>query len=93
MVQLVDSLDLATNVEFLDGLVQVLDGRVLWVTAKDKLSLSGPKSGEIPRQQAPLKHEPLRLFYCKRVRCLRHQTPQNLFFSPGKEKETKRSDA
>jgi hypothetical protein len=46
VVQLVNSLDLATNVEFLDGLVQVLDGRVLWVTAKDKLSLSGPKSGE-----------------------------------------------
>jgi hypothetical protein len=55
VVQLVNSLDLATNVEFLNGLVQVLNGRVLWVTAKDKLSLSGPKSGEIPRQHAPLK--------------------------------------
>lgn len=45
MVELVDSLDLTTNVELLDGLVQVLDGRVLRVTTEDKLSLLGPKSG------------------------------------------------
>lgn len=35
VVQLVDSLDLSTNVEFLDGLVEVDNGRVLGVTAKD----------------------------------------------------------
>lgn len=46
MVQLVDGLDLSTNVELLDGLVQVLDGRVLNVTTEDELSLLGPKSGE-----------------------------------------------
>lgn len=45
MVELVDSLDLTTNVELLDGLVQVVDGRVLGVTTEDKLSLLGPKSG------------------------------------------------
>lgn len=45
MVELVDSLDLTTNVELLDGLVQVLDGRVLGVTTEDKLSLLRPKSG------------------------------------------------
>lgn len=43
MVQLVDSLDLSTNVELLDGVVQIHDSRVLWVTAEDKLSLSSPK--------------------------------------------------
>lgn len=46
MVELVDGLDLATNVELLDGVVQVHDSRVLWVTAEDELSLSSPKSGE-----------------------------------------------
>ena len=46
VVQLVDGLDLSTNVELLDGLVQVLDGRVLNVTTEDELSLLGPKSGE-----------------------------------------------
>lgn len=43
MVQLVDGLDLATDVELLDGLVQVDDGRVLGVTAKDQLTLLLPK--------------------------------------------------
>lgn len=46
MVELVDGLDLATNVELLNGVVQVHDSRVLWVTAEDKLSLSSPKLGE-----------------------------------------------
>lgn len=46
MVELVDSLDLTTNVELLGGLVQVLDGRVLGVTTEDELTLLSPKSGE-----------------------------------------------
>lgn len=76
MVQLVDSLDLSTNVELLDGLVQVDNGRVLNVTTEDELSLLGPKSGEIPRQHAPLEHEPLWLFDCVRMRSMRHQPSQ-----------------
>lgn len=46
MVELVDSLNLSTNVELLDGVVQVHDSRVLWVTAEDELSFSSPKLGE-----------------------------------------------
>lgn len=54
MVQLVDSLNLSTNVEVLDGLAQELDGRVLGVTAEDKLALLLPKlGGNNPRQQRP----------------------------------------
>ena len=45
MVELVDSLDLSTNVELLDLGVQVLDGRVLLVSAKDQLGFLLPKSG------------------------------------------------
>jgi hypothetical protein len=56
VVQLVNSLDLSTDVEVLDGLVQELDGRVLGVTAEDELALLLPKLGEtIPRQQRPTK--------------------------------------
>lgn len=54
VVELVDGLDLATNVELLNGVVQVHDSRVLWVTAEDELSLSSPKIRGEPRQQAPL---------------------------------------
>lgn len=46
MVELVDGLDLSTNVELLDGVVQVDDSRVLWVTAEYKLGLFSPKLGE-----------------------------------------------
>lgn len=60
VVQLVDSLNLAANVELLNGLVQVNNSRVLGVTAEDKLSFSGPKfRGRTTRQPAPLEHEPL----------------------------------
>ena len=45
MVELVDSLELATNVEFLDLGVQVLDGRVLLISAKDQLGFLRPRSG------------------------------------------------
>lgn len=45
MVELVDSLDLTTNVELLDFLVQGLDGGVIGVTAEDELSLLGSRSG------------------------------------------------
>lgn len=54
MVQLVDSLNLSTNVELLDGLVQVLDSRVLGITTEDKLGLLGPRyRGKNPRQPDP----------------------------------------
>lgn len=43
MVELVNSINLTTNVELLSGLVQVLDGRVLGVTTEDELALLGPK--------------------------------------------------
>lgn len=39
VLQSVDSLDLSTNVELLGSFVQVLDGWVLWVAAKDFLRL------------------------------------------------------
>lgn len=45
MVELVDSLDLTTNVELLDFLVQGLDGGVIGVAAEDELSLLGSRSG------------------------------------------------
>jgi hypothetical protein len=43
VVQLVDSLNLTTNVELGDGLVQELDGRVFRVTAEDELAFLLPK--------------------------------------------------
>lgn len=43
VVQLVDSVNLTTNVVILSGLVQVLDGGVLRVTTEDELALLGPK--------------------------------------------------
>lgn len=43
VVQLVHSLDLSTNVEFLNLGVEVLDGRVLRITAKDQLGFLLPK--------------------------------------------------
>lgn len=59
MVELVDSLNLTTNVELLDGLVQVLDSRVLGIATKDKLSLLGPRyRGNYPRQRDPQKKGP-----------------------------------
>jgi hypothetical protein len=45
VVQLVNSLDLATNVQLLNSLVQVDDSGVLLVTTEDKLTLLLPKSG------------------------------------------------
>lgn len=91
VVELVNSLDLSTNVEFLDGLVQVDDGRVLWVTTEDELTLFGPKSGEIPRQQAPLEHEPFLLFDCVRIHSMRRQSSQIAFsmYFVQKRKKTK----
>lgn len=47
MVQLVDSFNLSTNVEVLDSLVQVLDGRVLGVTAEDQLGLLGSRTTRV----------------------------------------------
>lgn len=46
MVQLVDSFNLATDIELLGGLVQVLDGRVLGVTTENQLTLLSPEIGE-----------------------------------------------
>jgi hypothetical protein len=43
VVELVDSLDLTTDIEVLNLGVQVLDGRVLGVTAEDQLSLLLPR--------------------------------------------------
>ena len=43
VVQLVDGLNLASNVQVLDRLVQVDDGGVLGITTKDKLALLLPK--------------------------------------------------
>lgn len=42
VVELVDGVDFATDVEFLGGLVQVLDGWVLGITTEDQLALLGP---------------------------------------------------
>jgi len=56
VVQLVHSLDLATNVELVDRLVQELDGRVLGVTAEDELALLLPRlEGKGLRQQISTK--------------------------------------
>ena len=44
VVQLVDGLDLATNVELLGDVVQVLDGGVIGIAAKDVLGLLRPVS-------------------------------------------------
>jgi hypothetical protein len=79
VVQLVDSLDLSTNVELLNGLVQVLDGRVLGVTSEDELSLSGPNQGEVPRQRAPLKAQASMGLYMRDARGLQHQNATNAF--------------
>lgn len=46
VVQLIDSINLATNVELLSSLVQVLDGRVLRVTTEDQFTLLDPKIRE-----------------------------------------------
>lgn len=60
MVELVNSLDLSTNVELLDSVVQVLDGRVFRVSAKDQLGFLLPKLGvksallAHPRHRDPL---------------------------------------
>lgn len=60
MVELVDSLDLSTNVELLDSVVQVLNGRVFRVSAKDQLGFLLPKLGvkstslAHPRHRDPL---------------------------------------
>ena len=53
VVQFVDSLNYTTNVELLNGIVQVHDSRVFRVTTEDKLSLSSPKSGENPTSASP----------------------------------------
>lgn len=61
MVQLVDGLNLATNVQLLDSLVQVDDSRVLGVTAEDKLTLLLPKNQGEKNTSAirpTTKHEP-----------------------------------
>lgn len=42
MFQTVDGIQLAANVEFIDGLVEVDDSGVLWVAAKDLLGLLLP---------------------------------------------------
>lgn len=42
VVELVDGLDLSSNVEFLNIVVEVLDGRVLLITAKDQLGFLSP---------------------------------------------------
>ena len=49
VVQLVDSLDLPTDVELLDGVVQVHDGGVLGVTAENFLGLLGPVSMRVSK--------------------------------------------
>lgn len=41
MVQLVDGLEVSSNVELLGGLEEVLDGRVFWVTSQNFLGLLG----------------------------------------------------
>ena len=55
VVQLVDSLDLPTDVELLDGVVQVHDGGVLGVTAENFLGLLGPVSMRVSKTHQ--KHE------------------------------------
>lgn len=57
VVELVDSLDLATNVQLLDRLVQVNDSGVLGVTTEDELALLGPivRGKRIRQQPDPLK--------------------------------------
>ena len=54
VVQLVDSLDLSTDVEFLNLGVEVLDGRVLRITAKDQLGFLLPKPVQFNRQSPAL---------------------------------------
>ena len=49
VVQLVDSLDLTTDVELLDSVVQVYDGGVLGVTAENFLGLLGPVSMRVSK--------------------------------------------
>jgi hypothetical protein len=65
VVQLVDSLDLATNIELLNSLVQVYDGRVLGVTTEDKLSLFGPKFRDKPTSASPTKAQASPTICCK----------------------------
>lgn len=70
VVQLVDSLDLATNVELLGGLVQELDGRVLGVTTEDELTLLGPESGgnaHVSPDPQKKKLEPLSIVQCEEM--------------------------
>ena len=43
MVELVDSIDLSTNVELLDSVVQVLNGGVLLITTENILSFLLPR--------------------------------------------------
>lgn len=42
VVQFVDGVNFTTDVEFLGGLVQVLDGWVLGITTEDQLALLSP---------------------------------------------------
>lgn len=61
VVQLVDSLDLATNVQLLDSLVEVNDSRVLGVTAKDEFTLLLPRirgKTNTSATRSTKKHEP-----------------------------------
>lgn len=53
MVELVDGLNLTTDIEVLNIVVEVLDGGVVLITAKDQLGFLGPKTrGQFyPRQQ------------------------------------------
>lgn len=47
MVQLADSIDLSTNIEFLDLVVQILDGGVFYVASKDEFRLLLPTVGRL----------------------------------------------
>ena len=42
VLELVDSLKLATNIELLGSVVEVLDSRVLLISSKDLLGLKSP---------------------------------------------------
>jgi hypothetical protein len=46
VVELVDGLNLATNVKFLNLGVEIFNGRVLSITAKDQLGFLLPKTGQ-----------------------------------------------
>lgn len=79
VVQLVDGLNLATNVQLLDSLVQVDDSRVLGVTTEDKFTLLLPKKNQGGKNTSAIrptkKHERPRGSHC--VRKSRLQTPLN----------------